>query len=188
MEFTGRVQTVTKDMVSGKYLVTFTVNENSAIEEVKSIQDIEKLTIKAVKHRQRRSLDANALLWVCLGKIAETLRTDKWNVYLKMLRRYGQFTYVCVKPGMVEAVKTQWRECEEIGKIDINGQEAIQLLCYFGSHTYNTKEFSTLLDGVISEMKELGIQTPTTEEMRRSLEIWEAKNGSEQDNTEIPGA
>ena len=30
-----------------------------------------------------------------------------------------------------------------------------------------------LLDGVISEMKELGLETPTTEERRRVMEQWQ---------------
>lgn len=112
-------------------------------------------------------------MWVCLSEIAGALGADKWDIYLQMLKRYGQFTYICVKPNMVEATKRQWRECEVVGNVNINGQDAVQLLCYFGSSTYDTKEFSRLLDGVISEMKEMGLETPTTEEMRRSLEAWE---------------
>ena len=47
------------------------------------------------------------------------------------------------------------------------------MLCYFGSSTYDTKEFSVLLDGVISEMREIGLQPPPTEEMKRALETWQ---------------
>ena len=46
----------------------------------------------------------------------------------------------------------------------------IQMLCFFGSSTYNTKEFSQLLDGVISEMKEMHLETPPDEEMKQLLE------------------
>ena len=96
-----------------------------------------------------------------------------------MLRDYGKFTYICVKPSAVDAMKKQWRECEEIGTININGTEATQLLCYFGSSTYDTKEFSVLLNGIVSEMRELGLQPPPSNEMKRSLEQWEkAKNGN----------
>lgn len=178
MEFTGKLQTVSRDWKTGQWNITFTINEASAINEVNNIQSCEKLSIKAVKHRNKRSLDANALLWDCLGKIAIAVNSDKWTIYLQMLKRYGKFTYICVKPSVVEAVKAQWRECEEIGEVDINGQRAIQMLCYFGSSTYDTKEFSVLLDGVISEMREMGIQTPTSEEMERAIELWsKQKNG-----------
>ena len=92
-----------------------------------------------------------------------------------MLKRYGQYTYICVKPKAVEAIKKQWRECEEIGHITIDGQDSVQMLCYFGSSTYNSKEFSILLDGVISEMKEMGLETPADRELKRAIEQMEAR-------------
>ena len=98
---------------------------------------------------------------------------DKWDVYLMMLKRYGKFTYICVKPNVVDAMKKQWRESEVIGHVDINGQDSVQMLCYFGSHTYDTKEFAVLLDGIISEMQEMGLQTPRERELERALERWE---------------
>jgi hypothetical protein len=175
VEFTGRVQNIAKDWQTNQYQITFTVNEPSAINAVNDIRSCEKLSIKAVRHREKRSLDANALLWACLSDIAKAMPppADKWDVYLLMLKRYGKFTYICVKPNVVEAVKAQWRECEVVGEVNINGQKAVQMLCYFGSSTYDTKEFGRLLDGVISEMKEMGLEAPASEEMRRALEQWE---------------
>ena len=177
MEFTGKLQSVSKDWKTGQWNITFTINEASAINEVNNIQSCEKLSIKAVKHRNKRSLDANALLWDCLGKIAIAVNSDKWTIYLQMLKRYGKFTYICVKPNVVDAVKQQWRECEVIGNVTINGQEAVQMICYFGSSTLNTKEFSVLLDGVISEMDEMGIHRPPSDQMQRALEEWERRYG-----------
>lgn len=129
------------------------------------------------EHKKKRSLDANAMLWACLQEIAYAIRSDKWSVYLQMLKRYGKFDYVIVKPKAVEAMKAQWRELEEIGEIEVNGQKAVQLLCYYGSSTYNTKEFSFLLDGVISEMKEIGLQPPPDMETKKILEEWEKHHG-----------
>ena len=122
------------------------------------------------EHKEKRSRDANALMWACLSEIAQAIQTDKWAVYLQMLRRYGQFTHICVKPEAVEAIKKQWRECETVGDITINGKPAVQLLCYYGSSNYNSKEFSILLDGIISEMREMGLEPPPSEEMRAALE------------------
>lgn len=139
-------------------------------------QDREKL-FEISEHREKRSRNANALLWACLGDIAREIGSDKWDVYLQMLKRYGTYTYICVKPKAVEAVKKQWRESEEIGKVMINGEEAVQMLCYYGSSTYNTKEFSALLTGVISEMQEMGLMTPSDHELEKALEQWEKQNG-----------
>ena len=173
MQFTGKLENISRDWKSGKVQLTFSVNEPAAVSQIENIQNCEKLSVKAVKFREKRSLDANAMLWACLGELSVALRTDKWELYLLMLKRYGKYTYICVKPAVVEAVKTQWRECEVIGEIDINGQKAVQMLCYFGSSTYNSKEFSVLLEGVIEEMKEMGLETPMSQDMKRSLEQWE---------------
>lgn len=175
MEFAGRFKTMVKEWRGEGQEITFTIDGNLTAAQLEGIVDAEKLRITAVKWRKKRSLDANALLWKCLGDIAASLGADKWQIYLMMLKRYGKYTYVCVRPEAVEMVKRQWRETEEVGKVEINGQEAVQLLCYYGSSTYDTKQFSTLLDGVISEMQEMGLETPASEEMRRSLEEWERK-------------
>ena len=173
METTGRLKSITKDWQSDKLIVSFEIDSRTI--DADSLQNVT-LEITAKKQRKHRSLNANALLWSCLGKIAAVLRTDKWSVYLEMLKRYGIYTYICVKPQAVEMLKRQWRECEEIGTININGQEAVQMLCYYGSSTYDTKQFSVLLDGVISEMKEAGLETPSEEELRRSIEVWGKMN------------
>ena len=162
------------DTSSRKYLITFETSEPPTIYD--KTKDKE-LNIDIKQYREGRSKDANALLWACIGEIAVALRTDKWSVYLLMLKRYGQYTYICVPPQAVDMVKRQWREVEEIGDIKINGRDAVQLLCYYGSSTYDTKQFSALLDGVISEMQVIGLETPTSEEMRHCLEEWERKNG-----------
>lgn len=173
MQTTGKLVNVTKDLFSGKLNITFEVDTYS-VDEINAFnQTPDVLDIVVKKHKKKRSLDANGMLWACIGQIASALRSDKWEVYLRMLKRYGQYTYICVKPHMVDAMKSQWRECEVVGEVDINGQKAIQMLVYFGSSTYNTQEFSVLLDGVISEMKEIGLQPPPTREMQEALKQWE---------------
>ena len=172
MEFTGKLQNVSRDWKTGQWNITFTMNEASAINEVNNIQSCEKLRIKAVKHRNKRSLDANAYCWVILQKIAEVLHQDKWNVYLEMLGKYGVFTHIIVKPNVVDKVKEEWRTVKELGEVSVNGMTGIQLQCYFGSSTYNTKEMSVLIDGIVYEAKELGIETLPPDELERMKIEW----------------
>ncbi len=189
MEFTGKLVGITKDWQTGQFQITFTVNEHSAISAVNNLQSCEKLVVKANKYTEKKEYDirsdrANRLLWACLSDIAKSMNppADKWDIYLLMLKRYGKFTYICVKPNVVDAVKAQWRECEVIGEVNINGQKAVQMLCYFGSSTYDTKEFSRLLEGVISEMQEMGLETPASAEMQRVLEQWDTMQKGKQSN------
>lgn len=162
------------DVTTGKWLLTFETVELPDIFDKTRDKD---LNLEIKQHRNHRSKDANALLWECIGRLAMALRADKWDIYLLMLKRYGQYTYIVVPPNAVEMVARQWRECEVIGDININGRDGVQMLCYYGSSTYDTKQFSVLLDGVISEMKEIGLTAPTSEDMRRSIEGWEKMHG-----------
>lgn len=161
------------DVTTGKWLLTFETVEIPDIFDKTRDKD---LNLEIKQHRNHRSKDANALLWECIGRLAMALRADKWDIYLLMLKRYGQYTYIVVPPNAVEMVARQWRECEVIGDININGRDGVQMLCYYGSSTYDTKQFSILLDGVISEMKEIGLTAPTSEDMRRSIEEWEKQS------------
>jgi len=134
------------------------------------------LDVEIAVHREKRSLDANGMMWSVLQQIAEILRTTKDQVYLQMLKRYGgKFTYVVVQPEAVDTLRGLWREIEVVGKGEINGRECVQLICYYGTSFYNTKEFSILLDGILSEAKELGIQVITAAEQALLLKDWEEK-------------
>ena len=43
---------------------------------------------------------------------------------------------------------------------------------YRGSHTYDTKEMSILIDGTVADAKELGIETMTPAELAEMKERW----------------
>lgn len=171
MNISGEIRDLYKDL-SGRTVVSLVVNRNPAeIEELMG----KPLDIRISRKVKKRTLDANALLWACIGDIAQALRTDKWTVYLIMLRRYGKYTYVVVRKDAVPMITRQWRETEVVGDIEVNGQPAVQMLCYYGSSTYDAEQFSVLLDGVISEMKEMKLPTPDSAEMRRTIAAMEKK-------------
>ena len=125
-------------------------------------------------HRGKRSLDANAYLWVLLDRMADALHMDKWDVYIECLSRYGVFTHVIVKPEAVDRVKHEWRAVSELGPVEVNGKTGVQLQCYYGSHTYDTKEMARLIDGVVSVCHDLGVETKTPDEIDRMKAGWGA--------------
>lgn len=171
MDCTGKLHSVNRDWITGKIIISFELNEEPT-EAINDISSCEKLNIRAVKYRNKRSLDANAYMWVLLQKMADKLHRDKWGIYLEMLGRYGVFTHIIVKPHVVEKVKNEWRTVKELGEVCVNGTTGIQLQCYFGSSTYDTKEMSVLIDGVVSEARELGIETLPPEELERMKAQW----------------
>lgn len=169
MDTIGKISAIGMDYKTRKATVTLTLDCDPA--DLENLQDME-LDVRLKQHRGHRSLDANGMLWGCLKDIAEATQTDKWQVYLDMLKHYGQFTYVLVKPTAVDRMKQIWRETEVVGEIDVHGNKSVQLLCYYGSSMYDTKEFSILLDGVLREMENLGLPKPPSKEMQRLLEEW----------------
>ncbi len=176
MEVKAKLQDINKNLLTGKTTFTFSTDSDSAAEELERLQDQE-LRVKVVRYRKKRSLSANALFWHCVGEISKALQMDKWDVYLRMLREYGKFTYIVCKPSMVSAIRSQWRESMVWNSVDINGEEAVQMLCFFGSSSYNTKEMSVLIDGTIETMKELGLDAPMSQDIKAALERWEMENG-----------
>lgn len=177
MECTGKLTNISRDWHSNKLNVTFSLNE-SVEGEIEKIKDVEKLSIKVVKYRKKRSLDANAYMWVLLSKIAEVIHSNKDDVYIEMLSRYGVFTHIIVKKSVVDKVKSEWRTVRELGEINVNGSQGVQLQCYFGSSTYDSKEMATLIDGVVREAKELGIETLPPDELNRMKRNWDIEINS----------
>ena len=163
----GTIKAISRDFKSGRYILSIELTEGQ-IEPLDALQGKD-LAIGIKQFRNSRSKSANALLWSCLARVAETLGGDKWDYYLQALRKYGQCTLVTVKPEAVERFRDIYRECEVVG--ERNGM--VDLLCYFGSSTYDTHEFSVLLDGVVDDMRQAGIPTPADEELDRALEAWE---------------
>ena len=159
---------------------TLTVDRNFRnIQKLNDLAQIitkgKELKVDIKQYMKRRSLDANAMLWAILNKMAIEMGTTKDEVYLEVLDRYGVFTHIVVKPDVVEKVKKEWKLTRELGAVEINGKKGIQLQCYFGSSSYDSKEFSVLLDGVIGEARELGIETITEAEKNSLISAWGGK-------------
>ena len=170
MEFRGHIVDISRDWKTGRFRVTFESMEDIS-KQLESITD-KLLTITAKIFRNKRSRDANSYSWVLMQKIAEDQHTDKWSVYLEMLGRYGVFTHIIVRPCVVDRVISEWRTVKNLGEVTVSGQTGIQLQCYFGSSTYDTKEMSVFIEGIVSECHEMGIETATPEELERMKREW----------------
>ena len=172
MEFTGELKGIVRDWNTNQFNITLSINENFAINEIDKLKD-DKLAVKIVKYRQKRSIDSNAYAWVLMQKIAEAVGSDKWAVYLECLQNYSRsFTHVIVKPEAIDKMKELYRTCVDLGEISVNGMTGHQLQVFYGSSTFNTKEMSVFIDGIVSECKELGIETLPEEELERMKAQW----------------
>jgi len=126
------------------------------------------ITIKP--YRKKRSLDQNSYAWVLIGKMADKLRTSKDDVYLTMLKRYGQGGVIKVSPKNEQAILSAIKYYEPHEKLYTETDKYYRV--WAGSSGYNTEEMTVFVDGIISEGKGLNIEVMTPDERAemRSLE------------------
>ena len=177
MELTGKAVGASLDFDTNRFRITFEVNENDIVKaEYDKLKSYDKLKIKAVKYTQRRSLDANAYFHVLVGKIADALTISKAKAKNVLICKYGQPQLL--PDGDIMVYKTNapeefmWEQ-ESIHAIPVKYEEkATFYSIYRGSHTYDTKEMSVLIDGTVADAKELGIETVTPAEIVEMKERW----------------
>lgn len=126
--------------------------------------------VKIDKHREKRSLNANAYLWKLVTEIGNILNKSKEEVYLQMLIDYGQSEMVSILSEI--EVNGYFKYYKLAGTSILNGKEFNHYKIYKGSSEYDTKEMSILLNGVVQEAKNLGIKTKDDIELERLVEEW----------------
>ena len=115
------------------------------------------------EYHEKRSLSANAYAWALIGKIADVMRKSKEEVYLQMLKDYGQSEIISVKAYI--KISGYFKYYEEEGRGYVNGREFIHYKIYKGSSEMDVKEMSHFIDGIVFEAKQLGIETMTPDEL-----------------------
>ena len=126
------------------------------------------LDITLVQHRERRSLDANAYFWELLGKLAETLDTDRDGLYLAYVKQAGVAKDFTLLPKDVDTFCAAWHR---LGKgwptelVDYDGDSKMIVRAYYGSSSYNTKQMSRLIDNLVQDAQALGITTESPEKI-----------------------
>ena len=127
-------------------------------------QDKEKkFTIKEFK--EKRSLDQNAYAWKLITEIGNVLRKSKEEVYLQMLKDYGQSEIVSILSSIEP--KGYFKYYEKIGTGIVNNKEFTHYKIFKGSSEFDSKEMTILIDGIIQECKQLGIETLTPDEIAK---------------------
>ncbi len=171
LKLTGKIEAVNVDFVTGVPKITFAVNEKAELMQgYDALKDVELLTIEAKQFRKRRSINANAYAWKLITEIADVLRAPKEAVYLQMLKQYGQSELISVLAHI--PINDYVKYCEEAGESTLNGKLFKHYRVYKGSSEFDTREMAILIDGIVSEAKELNIPTETPEEIARIKSLW----------------
>lgn len=124
------------------------------------------------EHREKRSLDANAYYWELCDKLSAKLNLSKEFIYRQHIKDIGGNSIILpIRDDAKEQFIRNWQThgigwpCEEIGKSKLDGYTDV--ICYYGSSTYNTEQMSRLISLAVQDCKDQGIDTATPEELAR---------------------
>lgn len=128
-------------------------------------QDDEK-QYEILEYKEKRSLDSNSYAWVLIVKIADILRKNKNDVYLSMLKDYGQSAIIKISSIIRPGEYFKYYELVNI-KDDYSYYKVFK-----GSSEFDSKEMSIFIDGIITEAQDLGIETKTPQEIANLKDLW----------------
>lgn len=180
MEIRGICKGISVDYETGNTLITFeTPSKPKEIEQEFIKLKGKQLDITAKKHREKRSINANAYFHLLVGKIAGELGRTTTYIKNQLIIDYGQMLFmyddvVNIKTQLAPDVMYEQSHlhCKYIGTKEENGKPLYFYQVYRGSSSYNTKEMSLLIDGTVETAKELGIETMTPTELERIKALW----------------
>lgn len=154
--------------------ITFRVVKLSS-NEISRLKEGAKFVIEPYK--ERRSLDANAYMWILCTKIAEVVRSSKDEVYEEMIQKYGYMSEITITVKSevdMGRIQGHWKFLKESQDGKFKAYQMIR-----GTSDYDRAEMAHFIDMVVSEAKELDIETLPETEINRMMERIGEKNGKE---------
>lgn len=176
MKLNGKIVDLTLDYVTQKPRLTFQLTNQYDVlsDEFNKLKD-ELLDINFDKHREQRGQQPNSYFHVLINKLARYFNVSDEEMKAKMNLSYG--TIAVDENDKVIGCKVPkgtdinfFYPYAKWYKEDKDGCDCY--LFYKRTHTLNTTEFSKLLDGVIWECKQVGIEVATPEEILRLKTMW----------------
>lgn len=179
METTGKIRDISRDLMTNKFIVSLELDE-AYLSDLKAEQEKGQRTIVLRDYKKKRSLDANAYYWVLVEKISKLSKTIKNAVHNIMLERYGTLDRmpdgnlipICIKDE-IDHRELDYMHLKPTSKTLTKGETVFRWYYLIkGSSEYDTAEMSALIDGIISECKEMEIETLSPLELQRMKEAW----------------
>lgn len=144
-----------------------------ALKNIKKGKQYE-LTIKPVT--KKRSLDANAMCWVLMDKLATHYGIGVAEVYRHNIRDIGgNSDIICLQDRAVDAFCRSWQKNGlgwQTEKVPSKIDGCTNVKIWYGSSTYDTAQMSRLIDAVVQECKVAGIEVMSEREKLLLLERW----------------
>ena len=163
MRLTGKIVDRGFDFKTGLPRVTFEFGGGrNALAELDEIADGE-VSVDVKRYRPKRSLDANAMAWVFLDKLAEKTNLPKVEVYRNCIKEIGGVSdTVCVPDKAVDKLREAWQRnglgwCTDVFPSKLKG--CTNVILYYGSSTFDTATMARFIDNILQDCEAVGIDT-----------------------------
>lgn len=124
------------------------------------------------QHREKRSKNANDYSWALQSQIAKAVNRSLDEIHEQMVLDYGVVETYSIKAEAFPSAKRLFDYFKVLGESEAKGNKFIHVMAGIGTHTYNSKEMATFIDGVVQEAQQLGIETKTPEELEELKNMW----------------
>ena len=170
----GTIQSLITSFGLKKGLVTIEITGEENYNELLALKSQNK-HVEIKEHKNYRSLDANAYLWVLLTKLQDKLSIPKEELYKNYIQKIGSSEILPVKNEAVDKFREAWQRnglgwITETTKSKLDG--FTNVIAYYGSSSYNTAEMSRLINEVVNDCKEQNIETKSDSEINSLLKQW----------------
>lgn len=140
------------------------------------LHDVE-VDVKITKHRNKRSLDANAYAWVLIDKIAAKRSMSKAEVYRNAIKDIGGVSdVVCIQNKAKQTMIDIWKRNGigwQVEEMESKIPGCTNLVLYKGSSVYDAKQMSALIDSLVQDAQSIGIETRSPEEIESLLKEYD---------------
>ena len=154
--------------------------EDAALARKFAAQNADKpLRVKITRWKEKRSLSANAYAWTLLGRLSEKLGLPPEEIYWSIIPDVGgNYTTATFRVEDVKDIREMWCKGHIGRRVDVIGVSSpglVDVLLYKGSSDYDTAQMARLIDLIIQECREQGIEYLPPDKLAAMLEEWEAK-------------
>lgn len=176
----GRISNLSVDL-KGNAIMTVTLHDvaESTWKVLQKCADEHKANIRITRVKKDRSLNANSYMWVLCERIADAVNSTRKEIYCQAVRECGPYVDLRIDAKAVNAFRRVWHDrgigwtTDLFDAVSTESGAYVMVRAYYGSSTYDTKQMSRIIDFLVTEAKDLGLETMTPDELNHLKAEWE---------------
>ena len=163
-------------LYGGEWVLSFSTKADAG-KVYERLKDAE-VSVEVKKYSPQRSKDANSFCWALCTDIGKAIKPPipKEEVYRRAIREVGEYEPLPIKAEAVETFQSRWQTkgtgwfAEVIDDSKLPGYKLV--FAYYGSSTYDSVSMGRLIEFLVDEMEQMGLQIPAKKEQEELLKSW----------------